>query len=163
MDPRTLITNISHLKDISIQPCFPKCFSEQWLMGPWSAGGHHDPVQVIFLYTLLDLLLGILGAGKEISVGHDHIWQGCRIVPHLRDVHDAPNIDASMADKDPYAGLLSEDIFLDRVVLSFFLDQGVSGRSQAAHGRPGGSAGLHDRLRDILGTLECPTNIDAIP
>ncbi len=70
-----------------------------------------------------------MGAGKQISVGHDHVRKAGCIFSYFRDVNYAPDVDASMADKDPYARLLSEYVFLHRIALSLCLNQGVSGRS----------------------------------
>ena len=48
------------------------------------------------------LVLGILGTGKEIFFGIDHVGQSLGVVYHLGDTHNTADIDPAVADKYPH-------------------------------------------------------------
>ena len=48
---------------------------EEGLVRPGRAGRHHHPVEIFRLDDRTDLLLGILGTGKEVLAGIDHVGQ----------------------------------------------------------------------------------------
>jgi hypothetical protein len=54
MYPGTLVSYVYKLKQILVEACFFASRPKQWLMGPGCAGGYYNPVQIKFLYFLLD-------------------------------------------------------------------------------------------------------------
>ena len=60
MHPGVLVTNVCHFKKIRIQSHFTDGLLEERFMGTRRASSHHHPVEVVLLYDLPHLLLGVL-------------------------------------------------------------------------------------------------------
>ena len=114
MDPGALITDICHLKKIFVETCFPYGGPEERLMGSRRTGCHNNPVDLVFIDDLLHLVLRVLGTGKEVFIGEDHIGKCLRVGLHLGHIDNAADVDAAVADKDTDPRFFLVNIFLFR-------------------------------------------------
>jgi len=162
MHPGILIANVGHLEKIFIETASLEGILEELFMGARRAGRHHYPVQLLFGDDLPDLLLGILGAGKEIVVDENYLGQRCRIGPDFADVDHRADVDAAVADKHPDAGSGFRQVRLLGRQLAH-LHAGAPRPGQVDGRCTGGSAGFRHRERDVLGPLEQATGIDSGP
>ncbi len=149
VDPGTLIPDIGHLEEITVEAGLPDRVLEERLMGSRSARGNNDPIQFVFFDDLLKQLLGILRAGVEIVIGIDDMGECPGILYDGRDIDHAGDIDSAVTDEGANPGsfiihILFRDVFL-------FGHQGSSRRSEERGGFSCGSRGLGHGLGDILG------------
>ena len=119
VDPGALISDIGHLEEKLVQPRFPDRLPKHGLVGPRRAGGDDHTVQFVLCDGILDLFLGILGAGVEIFIHIDDILQRAGILLHRGNIHHPSDIDPAMADEDPDPGFLPGDVHLRRIFLSW--------------------------------------------
>ena len=89
MYPGVLIPDVCHLKKKLVYACLPQGLLEKGLVGPWGAGGHHNPVEPLFLNGLHHLVDGVLGTGKEVILGKDNPGQGPCVLGNLFNIHHA--------------------------------------------------------------------------
>ena len=153
-----MVPDIGHLKEVFVQTGIDQGFLEKLLMGPGRAGGHDNTVQVLLLDDLRHLILGILGACKQVFLNIDHIRQGPGVLRHLRDPYHAPDVDAAIAHENPYPRRFPGYILFRRYL--HFLSLGVTRGSQVLSCSTGGCAGFHDREGDILRPGKRSTGID---
>ena len=152
MHPGVLVPDIGHLEEVGVEARLPDGLLEHGHVGPGAARSHHHPVEFLFLDEIQNFALGVSGTGEQVLVGHGHPRQGGHVFGEGRDVDDAADVDAAVADEDADAGLLALDVHLRGQL--FDLQLGTPGRSQQFTRSRGGGRGLHHRLGDILGTLE---------
>jgi hypothetical protein len=68
VNPGALISNIGHIKKITIEPCLSDGILEKWFVGSRCTGGNDYPVQLMVFDHLFHLLLGVLRASVKISL-----------------------------------------------------------------------------------------------
>jgi hypothetical protein len=112
----------------------------------------------VFFNDLLDLFLGILGTGKEVLLHIGYIGQAFRIFCHFWYPDKCTDVLAAVAHKYPNARGLPNNNTLGH--LGSFLHHGASSFGKPAPCCTGGCAGLHHRIRDVLGVMKGPTNVD---
>ncbi len=123
-----------------------------------SARCHYYSIEAVLLDNTGNLDLCILGAGIEIIFHMHHVREGAGIFPHRRDVHNAADVNATVTDKDPDARVILTDSALRGRFFGF--GPGPAGLAQGGAAGRSRSRGLHDGLRNILGALKRPTDID---
>ena len=139
VDPGIVVPDIGHLDEIFVQAGGDQGLLEKGLVGPGGAGGHHDPVEVVFRNPLGDEVLGVGGAGEEVVLHMGHVGQGPGVFRHRLHIHHVGDVDAAGADKDADArGLPARDVDLAGVGLD--LGEAVLGVEQ----EPGRLAGAED-------------------
>ena len=159
MDPGALITDIGHFKEVLVQAGFSDGLLEQRLMGSRGARGHYHPIQIMFLYHFLYLLLGVLGASIEIIPGVNHVREALGILNNLGHSHISTDIDPTLANEHSYSGFLSGNILFRYVFL--LLDQSITRRSKQGGSSSGRAACLHHCFRDILWPGEGTANVNS--
>ncbi len=156
-----MIPNIGHFEEEFVQLALPEGLLKQGLVGPGRTRGNHDPVEPMFLDGFPYPLLGILRAGVEVLIGEHHAGEGTGVLHHLGDVHEAADIDPTVADEDADAWLPISDIQLLRVLLLH--GQGTPGLRDNPRGERHSPTGLSHRLGNILRTLKGATGINSRP
>ena len=126
-------------------------------MGFGAAGGHHQTVEIVLDQHLLDFVLGILAAGKQILIRKYHVGQGGRIFFNRINIHDAADVNAAVADKHADTWFLLGDINLGRKFN--FGDICPSGFRQVGAGQTGGGTGFGHGSGNVLGTLKYTAGI----
>ena len=158
--PGVLVADIGHFKEILVQTRVDQGLPEQGLVGDGGASRHHHPVKVVFLDDFGHIDLGVLGAGEQVVFHVRHVGQRPGIFRQLRHADDAADVDAAVADEHPDAGsIFRPDVF--RFGGRPGLGLGPADVPQRGAHRPGCGRSLHDRLRDIFGSLHGPADIDA--
>ena len=155
-----MIPDIGHLEEAAIQTCVSEGFLEKGFVGPGRAGGHHHPIQAVFLDLFGDGFLGVLGAAIKIGVCIDNIIHVVSILGELLHIHHPADIGPAGADKDPDARLLLY-LHLSRIGLHLYPDPPYILQGCGSKGRR--TAGIRDTLRYILGTLKGPGHKNAWP
>jgi hypothetical protein len=139
----------------------PQRIAEDRLVRPRRARSDDHAVEPVLGDLLLDAVLAVIGAGVGIMLGDDHVGQFARMLDHCLDVHHRGDVAAAVADKHTQPRRFVGDVALRRVNLG--LHAGAAGALKQGHGPPGGRAGLHDRVGDVLGLGERPADEDARP
>ncbi len=158
VNPRALVADVGHLKEVRVEPRLPDGLLEERLVGERCTGRNDDPVQVQFPHPLNDAPDGILGAGVEVVLRVDNPRQGGRVLCHRRDIQIPGNVGTAFADEHPNAQVFSGNVPLRRIDLRRRL--GPAGRGQQCPGQPGRGAGLHHRFGDVLRLPEGPDGKD---
>ena len=149
MHPGTVLADVGELEQVLVQPCLHQRILKEGTMGHRGTRGHDDPVEVVLLHLLPEILLGVLGTGEHHISGIAHIGKTAGIVRHLPGTEITLDVLATVADKDPDPGSLPSDLLLrgggggGDPIPRYDGDQGVGGGT-APHGHAVG---------DILGTL----------
>ncbi len=159
MDPGVLVSNVTHFKQVFIQPGIDQRFLEKGFVGFWRTCRHDDPVQIMLLNNLGHGLLRVLGARIKIVRKVFHIGECRSILTHGRDVHDAGDIDTTPADEHTDSWSFTEDIRFGNDFRCLRL--GVPGQAQGSTGAGRCCTGIDNGLGNILGSLEGTTYIDA--
>ena len=107
MHPGVLVADVGHFEEVGVEARLPDGLLEHGHVGPGGAGGHHHPVELVLLDEIQNLTLGVRGAGEQVLVGHRHPRQGGDVFGEGRDVDDAADVDAAVADEDADARLLA--------------------------------------------------------
>ena len=116
-------------------------------MGPGSARGDDDPVEVVLLHLLPDALLGVLGARVEVGVREHHVGERGGVLHHTGHVDDAPYVDAAVAHEHTDPRLRSRHVTLGRKL--DLGEQGVAGLVDVPT-RLGGHPGGHDEVEPLV-------------
>jgi hypothetical protein len=90
-----------------------------------------------------------------------HSRQGAGKFNHLWDIYHAGDVYPTVADKRSYPRFFATYVPL---LWEFsLLDEGTSFRGEQLAGTRGGSAGFHDRLRDVLRSRNRAAHVDPLP
>ncbi len=152
MDPGTLVADVGHLEEIFVQRGVAQHVLKGGLVGSGRAGRHHHPVEPVLLDHLPHLVLGVLGAGKQVGLGIFDIGESFGVFHHRGHIRHLADIKAAVADKYPDPGELGRNVPLRRKDL--FPDQGVPGLGQQLRRGCRGRAAFHHRLGDIFGAVK---------
>jgi hypothetical protein len=156
MDPGTLIPDIGHLKEVTVETGLPDRVLKERFVGSGSARGHKDTVQIVFFDRLLNHFLGVLRARIEVSIHIDDMGECPGIFDDGRDIDHSGDVDPAVTDEGADPGSFIIDIRFRNVF--FFGHQGSSGRSEERRGFSSGSRGLGHGFRDILGARKSATH-----
>ena len=112
MSPGTLITNVSHLEEVGIQPCTADGISEKGLVGSWCTGSHNNPVKVVLFDPFFYHFKAVCGAGIHYILGMLHILEPLRHFGHILYINHTGNVYPAMTYKDANSGSFSYHILL---------------------------------------------------
>ena len=99
-----MFPDIGHFQQIRIEARVLEHLAKGGFVQAGGAGGHHDPVEVMFRDVFLDALLSGFGAGiGDIAGDHDAVKARGRL-GNLQAVHRPSDIQPAMADIDTNAG-----------------------------------------------------------
>ncbi len=65
MDPGTLVSNVGHGEEVTIQASLADGLLEKWFMSAGRARSDDHAVDIVFENDFLDFALGVLGAGVK--------------------------------------------------------------------------------------------------
>ena len=119
MDPGTLVSNIGHGEEVTIQASLSDGFLEQRFMGAGSTRRDDHAVDIILQDDFLDLALSVLGASVEVLSGIDDVGQSSGVLDGGGDVDYAADVFAAVTDEDADAWRLACYVNLGRVLLGF--------------------------------------------
>ena len=115
VDPGALIP-IGHIEEVTVETCLTNRVLKQGFMSSRRTRSHHHPVQLCSSITFL-MILGILRAGIEVSLGIDDMGQCPGILHHSRDIHNPADINPAVADEGTDTGPLIIHILLRNIFL----------------------------------------------
>ncbi len=159
MYPAALVPDVSHLEEVGVQPRVLQGLPEQRLVRAGRAAGDDHPVQVVLQDLLTYVLLGVLGAGVQVALGVHDIGEAPRVLHHRRDVHNAPDVYAAVADEDADPWLEALHGPLRRVLQR--RDQGVPNRRDPPGRFHRSSTCLGDAVWYVLRRGESAADVDA--
>ena len=107
VNPGALVADVRHFEQVLVQAGLPHSLPEHRFMGSGRTGGHDDPVQVVLFDRVADLCLGVLRAGVEVVFDMNDILERSRVISHLRNIDDAADVDAAVADEYADPGFLA--------------------------------------------------------
>ena len=142
------------------RPAPAKVSWKRGLVGARGAGGHHHPVQVVFLYNARQLVLGVLGTGEQVLLNIGHVGQALGVFRHLWAVDHAGDVGAAVADENPDAGRLVGYIHLRDMGL--FLGHFAAHGGQKSPRLGGAGRGVYDREGYFLWGLHAAGQVDAL-
>ena len=151
MDPRILIPDIRHFKQVFIETASFKGLHEHLLMGFGAAGGDHNAVEFVFDYFFLNFVLGVLAAGKQILISISYMGKCTCIFFDCRNINNPSDVDTAVADKDTDSGFLA--LYVDLVGNFDGLDIRPPCFRQIRTRNAGSSAGFCHRAGNVLGAL----------
>jgi hypothetical protein len=160
------MADVCHLHQVGIQPRLADDVLEQRFVRAMATGCHDHPVQVAVLNRPLNLLLPLFQAGIIHCLDVNHIGQIRSKTSHCVRIHHRRYTRVAAADKNANARLLNRHGALRwkeighegiRPPISFY-SQLVGKQSHHIAGR---ARRVQDRLCDLLGRGERPTDVDA--
>jgi len=157
MDPWILIANIGHFKEIFVKPGGTEGIHKDAFMGFGCAGSNDNAVELMFFYQFLHLLLGILGAGKQVLSWINHIRQRFGIFLNFSDIYHTRNVYSAIAHKNTYPRIFGGYIYFLRQFHGFC--QRIAGSGKVTSCQAGCRACFDDRTWNILGLLEYTAGI----
>jgi len=105
MYPGTLVSYVYKLEQIFVKTDFFASRPKQWLMRSGCTGGHYDPVQIEFLYLLLDRRDPFFGTGVQVMLSMHYIRQLLNILRYLGNIYISPDIYATVTHENANAGI----------------------------------------------------------
>ena len=89
MDPGVLVPDVGHLEQVPVQPAGLERLHKHGGMGLGTAGRDNHPVELFLNYLVLDLVLRVLAAGKQVVVRKNNTRQGRGILLETGDIDDS--------------------------------------------------------------------------
>ena len=154
-----MLADVRHLVIVLVDAGLAQGVAEKRLQGPRGARGDNHAVQTFFLYLVRYLAGGVRRTGEKLLLGVDDVGERLAVLHRARNVDDAADVRAAVADENADPGLFLGDVLLFGVdpllrevaapVLQHFADLAS------------GSGGGEDRLRDVDRALEGARDEDA--
>ena len=99
--PRALVTDVDELEKVAVESCFLARRLEKRSVGPWGAGSHHDPAEVVLGDGPPDLGQPSVRAGKQTVLGYNHIGERLGGLDQRRNVQVTSDIMSTVTDEYP--------------------------------------------------------------
>ena len=100
--PAAVLPDVGHFEQVGVQPRLDAGGSEGGLVQPGGAGGHDHPIELVLPDVGLDLLLARIRTGVHRVRGQHHIVQGSGISRNILAIEGPVDVQAAVADVDPY-------------------------------------------------------------
>ncbi len=119
MDPGTLVSNIGHGEEVTIQASLSNGFLEKRFMSARRTRSNDHAVNIILENDFLDFALGVLRTGVEVLASIYDVGQSSGVLNGGGDVDYAADIFTAVTDEDADAWWLACYVNLGRVLLGF--------------------------------------------